>query len=774
MPICAATGPPDEPEDDEWGAAVAKNWGGRRRENENCRVEIPPASPAKRSPRKVPVHKPLVNSAWSTLPTEIHQPEWPIFNRLTVKSLPRLTLLILAATAIVPLAARAWDAGRSLRAYAGIARAADASADAFLVMINIRSVRVSAPRSWKAPAPITPEVRAYIKAMQDIMMPALRSAIGRLEAIDFNERARLLPALRQSWDVLTRLETEFWDGVSGPLANRRAALGDEYLREGLALQATLEEISARVFSSIHHQDAVVDQMMSVKQLAWIARDRAGEAALSISRGITAGSLTAKAYREYDTFQSGAVVAWRAIEDLVFGTALPPMLEQAMTSAKQVYFAADYMDTREKMLATLIAGEKPGMTSDEWARYVVPKLGAMLGVAKAALTAAKDHAEAMSGNAREALFLDMGLLLAVLGGSLGGVIMINRRVIRPLNMIRDAMTRLANGSLSETISFARRNDEIGTLAGTLRVFQEQAREKSRLEQANQKNQARDNDRQQAMEAEIRRFEDGARTALAALTVAASQMRGASTEMETVSVRASLGVRSVAEAAGETSDSVTSIAAATEQLSGSINEISRHVTHATGVSSRAVEETKRTDTTVRGLAESAGRIGEVVKLINDIAGRTNLLALNATIEAARAGEAGKGFAVVASEVKSLANQTAKATEEIARQITEVQNVTGETVDAIRRIATTIGEVNDIATSIAAGVEQQGASTQEIARNVQQAARRTREMSETITLVSRDAQITDTTARDVKTASAAVTSEADALRQRVDAFLDGIRAA
>jgi methyl-accepting chemotaxis protein len=253
-----------------------------------------------------------------------------------------------------------------------------------------------------------------------------------------------------------------------------------------------------------------------------------------------------------------------------------------------------------------------------------------------------------------------------------------------------------------------------------------------------------------------------------------MRGASDEMAAVSGRTSQGVQTVAAAANETSDSVTSIAAATEQLSGSINEISRHVGHAASIASRAVEETRTTDTTVRGLAESASKIGEVVRLINDIAGRTNLLALNATIEAARAGDAGKGFAVVASEVKSLATQTAKATEEIARQITDVQSVTDETVQAIRRIATTIDEVNDITTSIAAGVEQQGASTQEIARNVQQAAQRTREMSDTIAAVSRDAQVTDATVRDVKSAAAEVAGGTDTLRQRVDAFLEGIRAA
>ena len=406
--------------------------------------------------------------------------------------------------------------------------------------------------------------------------------------------------------------------------------------------------------------------------------------------------------------------------------------------------------------------------------VVPKLGAMLGVAEAALTAAKDRAGAMRLGARQSLIAQSTLLLLTLAGAIAGTVAIGRRLIQPLSQVRDAMTGLANGTAAGTVSLPARDDEIGALVRALRVFQEQAMAKASLERAERETLLRESARRETMETAIRSFEDGARAALTTLSGAAAQMTASSAGMEIISARTSLGVQSVATAASETSDSVTGIAAATEELSSSIVEIGRHVTHATGVTRRAVEETRRTDATVRGLAESAGRIGEVVRLINDIAGRTNLLALNATIEAARAGEAGKGFAVVATEVKSLANQTAKATEEIARHISEVQGVTDEAVKAIQRIGATIDEVDAIATSIASGVEQQDASTQEIARNVQQAAQRTREMTETIGIVSRDAKTADNTASDVKSASAAMTGEADMLRHRVDTFLDGIRAA
>jgi len=266
----------------------------------------------------------------------------------------------------------------------------------------------------------------------------------------------------------------------------------------------------------------------------------------------------------------------------------------------------------------------------------------------------------------------------------------------------------------------------------------------------------------------------REALEALSGASAELRKTSEGMSQTSEQTNAQGRTAAQASSEASANVETVATASGELSNSIAEISRQVAHAASIANRAVDETRRTDDTVQSLAETAGRIGAVVKLINDIAGQTNLLALNATIEAARAGEAGKGFAVVASEVKSLATQTAKATEEISAQIAAVQKVTTDAVEAIKGIGGTIGEVSSVATSIASAVEEQGAATHEITRNTREAARRTKDVSENIAGVSAGADSTGVAARGVKSAAEALGARAEQLRDQVGDFLAKIRAA
>jgi methyl-accepting chemotaxis protein len=415
-----------------------------------------------------------------------------------------------------------------------------------------------------------------------------------------------------------------------------------------------------------------------------------------------------------------------------------------------------------------------MTPADWSNYTVAKLASLVGVAEAALDSAKTHAADARSTDRINLVVELVLLAGAIVLAIGSMMVIGRRVIRPLHQIRDAMLKVAGGDLTAEAAFPGRTDEIGALAGALGTFKQNAVDKTRIEEEQRERHAQAETRQLSVAASIKAFEAEVKQALDALGQASKQMLDTSGDMSRAAERSKGQVKAVAGASEEASANVQTVAAASEELSASIGEISRQVSNAADIAGRAVEETRETDRTVQSLAEIASKIGEVIGLINDIAGQTNLLALNATIEAARAGEAGKGFAVVASEVKSLANQTAKATEDISAQIAAVQNVTREAVDAIKRIGGTISEVSTIATSIAGAVEEQGAATQEITRNTQQAASRTRDVSENIAGVTDEADATGAAADGVRTAAESLGQQADRLRNQVNDFLTKIRAA
>ena len=590
------------------------------------------------------------------------------------------TLVIIA---VVGIASRVWDDVGTLAETARIRDAATVSSNVFRAMTGIRSDRTSVPRAWNAEPTMTPPVHDYIAPLQTDEMTALAAAVTLLPSIAFADRETLLPELRSTQAHLTALQAEFWDGMSKPRPQRRAALSAEYLADGLALQSELERISARVFASVRHADAFVDQMLDVKELAWIARDRAGEASLIISKGLEARRVPADARNSYDVYSGGALAAWTGIERTLFATEVPASFTNAVAEAKRVFFAPDYKATRERLLTALIAGTGPEMTADQWSPYTVAKLAAMQAVAVAALAAAHDHATDARTAAVWRLLLSTVLLAitVLIGGA--SLLAVSRRVTLPLRRLRDATLRLAGGDLHADAPFANRHDEIGALAGALSTFRDSALNRARIEAEGAEGRARAAARQQTVLARIETFKGDAGAALTALDGASRQMSQASVEMAAIAGRTTGRVHEAAAAADGASGSMAGIAASTEQLSGSIAEISRQVARATEITGRAVIETRQTDDTVRGLSQAAAKIGDVVKLISDIAGQTNLLALNATIEAARAGEAGKGFAVVASEVKSLANQTARATDEIATQIANVRTVTEAAVVAIKQI-------------------------------------------------------------------------------------------
>ena len=349
------------------------------------------------------------------------------------------------------------------------------------------------------------------------------------------------------------------------------------------------------------------------------------------------------------------------------------------------------------------------------------------------------------------------------------------VVRPLRGTTVAMETIAKGDLTVAVEGTGRKDEIGSLARSLQVFKDNGLEVRRLQAETEAQTVQaEKERKAALLRMAGDFEASVKGVVDAVATAATEMEAAAQSLSASAEEATRQATAVAAASEQASTNVNMVAGATEELSSSIQEISRQVANSSEIAGRAVVEASQTGSIMGELAASAQQIGDVVGLINSIASQTNLLALNATIEAARAGEAGKGFAVVASEVKALAQQTAKATEEIAAKAGEIQQATGTATRSIEGISATIGRMSEIATSVAGAVEEQQAATKDIAGNVAQAAQGTVEVSSNISGVTNAAGETGAAATQVLGAAGGLAREAERLRREVDTFLATVRAA
>ena len=387
-----------------------------------------------------------------------------------------------------------------------------------------------------------------------------------------------------------------------------------------------------------------------------------------------------------------------------------------------------------------------------------------------LDKASDQAKAETDTSIRLTYVGVGIGLALV---LALAVMLSRRYLsQPIVAMGEAMHRLSARDYEVSILGTERRDEIGMMASALQVFKDgmiQADAAAAEQEATRQERER---RAHRIESMTRDFDNSVSKILREVAAAGAEMHETASAMSATAEQTTTQATIVATAAEEASANVQTVASASEELASSIQEISRQVNQSARVAANAAEQSAQTNDLMLGLSQSAQRIGEVVSLINNIASQTNLLALNATIEAARAGEAGKGFAVVANEVKTLANQTGKATDEIAQQIAAVQAATGKAVEAIQGIGRTISEINEISAAIASAVEQQGAATQEISRNVQQAAEGTQEVTRNIGGVSEAATETGHSAHSVLTAATGLARESGALRQTVDGFLQEVR--
>jgi methyl-accepting chemotaxis protein len=660
-------------------------------------------------------------------------------------------------------------------------------AEAFLKVNRIAELLLLSAGQWavergltnaalKSLDPLGSQRRAELDQARAVADEAFRQATLQIRSVpEMSVAQKQIGEAEAKFEALGRLREKVDANLSQQRSERASDVVDGFVP---AITEVIEIASNRLRLTLETLTsppaAKLAQLVGLRHLTAQMAENAGR-----ERALLAGVIGARAklgsegLQRISGLRAKVELAWDAVLPVRLRSDLPAQIGQAMTEVEKIYFES-YGETRA---ATLAAGESADykITGTEYFKQATAGINAVLKLGAAIGAAADQEATRQAAGSARNFMLTVALLFASL--VLAGVSfwITFSRILQPLLAMGAAMTRLAERNYNVEVPGVDRGDEIGLMARTVEVFKQNGLEidRMRAEQA-----AAERRLTEQRNAELARMADSFETAIGEIVETVSS---ASTELEASASTLTSAARRgqelttmVASASEEASANVQSVASATEQLSSSITEISRQVQASARVANDAVGQARVTTGRVSELSAAATRIGDVIDLINTIAGQTNLLALNATIEAARAGDAGRGFAVVASEVKALAEQTAKATEEIGQQISDIQAATQESVGAIKQISETIKELSEISSTIAAAVEEQGAATQEISRNVQQAAQGTHAVSANVTDVKRGSSETGAASSQVLSAAKSLASESNRLKLEVSKFLHTVRAA